>query len=214
MAFPWMSVAKMGLGAIQTGVSAAKASNLPDPKEFEVTPELRKAYNMAFQETQQSWSPEDIAVFRQNQSRQTNAMKNMFRNFGMPAAGAAASGIMNIDATNAFAAQGAENRRQALSGFYGLSKDIQGVSNAETERFNQRLLQEETALGGATQMGISNIFGGLDSAANFMQTEDAISSLNKLGKTSGDGEDGEGGFNVDSLPKWLQKLGKNKGWFD
>jgi len=138
-------------------------------------------------------------------------MKQMFRNVGFGAVGPVAAGIMNVEGSNRFMAQGAQNRREAMGNFYGLSRDIQGMDNMETQRFNQRLLQEETALGTAMQTGIGNMFSGADSGSNFMQTESAIDSYAKMFK---EGEGGDGGFDMDKLPTWLQKMGKNKGWFD
>lgn len=149
-------------------------------------------------------------MYQQGQARQGTATKQMFRNMGFGGAGSAVERIMNVDGWNQFMAQGADNKRQAMSNLHLLSRDIQEVKDTEVNRSNTRLLQEETALGTATQKGIGNMFEGMDSASNFMQTEDAIGTYDKMGKK---GEDEGGGFDPSTLPSWLQKMGSNKGWW-
>ena len=200
----------MGIGAIQTGIAASEAANLPDPQQHTVSPELRKSYNMAFQETQRSWAPGEVAMYQQGEARRGTAMKQMFRNVGFSAAGSAAEGIMNVDGWNKFMAQGADNKRQAMGNLHALSRDVQGVKDTEVDRSNIRLFQEETALGTAKQAGIGNIFGGMDAASNSMQTDSAIATYDKMGKK---GEDEGGGFDPNNLPSWLQKMGSNNGWW-
>ena len=180
--FPWASLLQAGVGAIQTGVSAAKAANLPDPKEYSVSPELRTAYNMARRRADEGYSPEEKSAFEQMLARQGTAAKEMFRNVGLAGAGSAAANIMGTDALNQFAAQGAGIRRQNAGDFYGLANQVQGVNNMETGRFNEQLRAEEQALGQATQSGIGNMFGGFNSGMNFMQTESAINAWDKIGK--------------------------------
>jgi hypothetical protein len=212
-----MAIAQMGIGAIQTGVAAAEAGNLPEPQKYTVSPELRKFHNLAFQQAQEGWTPQEVSREMQERASANTGIKSMFRNIGLSAAGGAAAGIMGVERSNAFAAQGAANRRQGMGYLQSAVSGIQGINDMEVGRFNQRLLQEEQALGQAVQSGIGNVFGGLDAGANFMQTSDAIATYDKIGKggTGGSGKSGDGGdFNVDQLPSWLQKMGSNKGWWD
>ena len=181
MAFPWMAVAQLGIGAVQSAISSSQSSNLPVPKQYTVSPELRTAYNMARRRADEGYSPEEKSAFEQMLARQGTAAKEMFRNVGLAGAGSAAANIMGTDALNQFAAQGAGIRRQNAGDFYGLANQVQGVSNMETGRFNEQLRAEEQALGSATQAGIGNMFGGFNSGMNFAQNEKAISAYQGMG---------------------------------
>jgi len=187
MAFPWMAVAQLGIGAIQSAVSSSNASNLPVPKQYTVSPEMRLAYNMARTRADEGYSAEEKSAFQQMLARQGTAAKAMFRNVGLAGAGSAAANIMGIDALNQFSAQGANIRRQNFGQFASMAEGIQGVQDRETTRFNEQLRAEEQALGGATQAGIGNMFGALNSGMNFMQNEQAINAYQGVGGSNSAG---------------------------
>lgn len=187
MAFPWMMVAQMGMGAIQTAISASKASQLPDPKQHTVSPELRGAFNEAKTRSQQGYSPAERAAFEQTLARQANASKQMFQNVGMSGAGAAAANIMSIDALNQFAAGSEAARRQNFGQYASLAGDVQRVGDMEAQRFNQRLMAEEQALGGGMQAGISNMFQGLNTGQNVGQMNKAMDVYQGMGTGGGGG---------------------------
>lgn len=177
-------LAQMGIGAIQSAVSASKAGDLPDPKQNVVSPELRGAFNEAKQRSQQGYSPAERAAFEQMLSRQATASKQMFRNVGMSGAGSAAANIMSTDALNQFAAGSEAARRQNFGQYASLAGEIQGVNNMEVARQNQRLMAEEQALGGGIQAGISNMFQGLNTGqdVNYMNKAlDIYSGMNSGG---------------------------------
>lgn len=182
-----MAAAQGAIGLIQTGISAAKAANLPDPQKYTVSPEMRLAYNMARTRADEGYSAEEKSAFQQMLARQGTAAKAMFRNVGLAGAGSAAANIMGIDALNQFAAQGANIRRQNFGQFASMAEGIQGVNDRETTRFNEQLRAEETALGGATQAGIGNMFGALNSGMNFMQNEKAINAYKGIGGSNSAG---------------------------
>lgn len=182
MAFPWMALAQMGIGAIQTGVAASKAAKLPDPQKHTVSPEMRLAYNMARTRADEGYSPEEKAAFEQMLARQGTSARRMLQNVGLAGVGSAAANIMGVDAMNQFAATGANIRRQNFGQFANLAGQVDNIQQMETNRFNQRLLQEEQALGGAMQSGIGNMFGGLNSGMNFMQNEQAIDAWGGAGQ--------------------------------
>lgn len=161
-----MMVAQMGLGAVQSIISASKASQLPEPQQYSVSPELRSAYNEAKARSQQGYAPAERAAFEQMLARQATASRQMFRNVGMSGAGAAAANIMSTDALNQFAAGSEAVRRQNFGQYAGLASEIQQQKNLEVGRQNQRLMAEEQALGGGIQAGISNIFQGLNTGQN------------------------------------------------
>ena len=161
-----MMAAQMGMGAVQSIISAAKASDLPEPEQYSVTPELRGAFNEARTRSQQGYSPAERAAFDQMLARQANSAKNMFRNAGLAAAGTASANIMSIDALNQFAAGSEAVRRQNFGQYAGLAEEIQQVDNMEVGRQNQRLMAEEQALGGGIQAGISNMFQGANTGQN------------------------------------------------
>jgi len=185
--FPWMAAAQGAIGLIQTGISAAKAANLPDPQKYTVSPEMRLAYNMARTRADEGYSAEEKSAFQQMLARQGTAAKAMFRNVGLAGAGSAAANIMGVDALNQFAAQGANIKRQNFGQFASAAEGIQGVQDRETTRFNEQLRAEEQALGGATQAGIGNMFGALNSGMNFMQNEQAISAYQGVGGSNSAG---------------------------
>jgi hypothetical protein len=193
MAFPWMMLAQMGIGAVQSAISASKASELPDPEQYSVSPELRGAFNEARTRSQQGYSPAERAAFNQMLARQATASKQMFRNVGMSGAGAAAANIMSVDALNQFAAGSEAARRQNFGQYAGLASEIQGVRNMEVGRQNQRLLMEEQALGGGIQAGISNMFQGLNAGQN-------MDWMNKAMETyKGQGGGASGGVSIPSM---------------
>lgn len=177
-----MALAQMGIGAIQTGVAASKASKLDSPQKYTVSPEMRLAYNMARTRADEGFSPEEKAAFEQQLARGGTAARRTLQNVGLAGVGSAAANIMGIDAMNQFAATGANIRRQNFGQFANLANQVQGVQNMETNRFNQRLLQEEQALGGAMQSGIGNMFGGLNAGMNFGQNEQAIDAWKGMGQ--------------------------------
>ena len=102
----YAALAQMGIGAIQAGISASKAANLPDPKKHVVGPEMRLAYNMARRRADEGYSPEERAQFEQMLARQGTSAKRMMQNVGLAGVGSAAANIMGIDALNQFAAKG------------------------------------------------------------------------------------------------------------
>jgi hypothetical protein len=196
--FPFAAAAQGVIGLIQTGISAAKAANLPDPKQYTVGPEMRLAYNMSRRRADEGYSAEEKAAFEQMLARQGTAAKRMLQNVGLSGVGSAAANIMGIDAMNQFAAQGSNIRRQNFGQFASMAGQIQGVQNMEIGRFNEQLRAEETALGQATQAGIGNMFGGMQSGQNFMQNERAMEAYAKTGWGGGFG--GFGGFGGSRAP--------------
>lgn len=193
--FPYAAIAQAGIGLIQSGISAAKASQLPDPKQYTVGPEMKLAYNMSRRRADEGYSAEEKAAFEQMLARQGTAAKRMLQNVGLSGVGSAAANIMGVDALNQFAAQGANIRRQNFGQFANMAGQVQGVQNMETGRFNEQLRAEETALGQATQAGIGNVFGGLQSGMNFMQNEQAIGAYAGMGQGGG-----QGGFGGSMAP--------------
>lgn len=177
-----MAAAQVGIGAIQTGIAASKASQLPAPQQYSVGPEMAAAYRLARKRSTEGHSEVDKAVFGQMLAKQTTATKQMYRNMGHGFAGSAAAAIMNLDIFNQFAQRGEDVRRQNEMNFYGMSGQIQNIQNMEVQRQNQRLMAEEQALGGAIQAGIGNMFKGFDSGMNFMKKEDSIDTYDSIGQ--------------------------------
>jgi hypothetical protein len=180
----WGAVAGAALGLVQTGISAAKASQLPDDKQYSVSPELRAAYNMSRRRADEGYSPEEKAAFEQMLARQGTAAKRMFQNVGLAGAGSAAANIMGIDALNQFAANGASIKRQNAGDFYGLAGQMQGVQDQETTRFNNQLNIERQALGEGVQAGISNIQGGFQGIETSMNQQKAMDLYKNYGMDS------------------------------
>lgn len=189
-----MMAAQMGIGAIQSIISASKASDLPEPEQYSVTPELRGAFNEARTRSQQGYSPAERAAFDQMLARQATASKQMFRNAGLSGAGSAAANIMSIDALNQFAAGSEAVRRQNFGQYAGLAGEIQQVDNMEVGRQNQRLMAEEQALGAGIQAGISNIFQGANTGQNINWMNQAA----EIYKGQGGGASGSG-INIPSM---------------
>jgi hypothetical protein len=181
MAFPWMMVAQMGLGAVQSIVSASKASDLPEPQKFTTSPEKTQAFNEAKARRNQGHSLAATKAFEQILARQATANKQMFRNMGMSGAGAAASNIMSVDAMNEFAARGAQLEQANFAQYLGAAEGMQQERNMETQRQNQRLMAEEQALGGGIQAGISNIFQGLNTGQNVGYMNKALDVYQGMG---------------------------------
>ena len=180
----YAALAQMGIGAIQAGISASKAANLPDPKKHVVGPEMRLAYNMARRRADEGYSPEERAQFEQMLARQGTSAKRMMQNVGLAGVGSAAANIMGIDALNQFAAKGADIKRQNFGQFAGLAGQVQGIQDMEVGRFNQQLNMESQALGQATSSGIGNMFGGLNAAQNFGQQNKVIDAWNNMGQNN------------------------------
>lgn len=202
MAFPIAAAAQLGIGAIQTGISAAKAANLPDDKKYTVGPEMRLAYNMSRRRADEGYSPEEKAAFEQMLARQGTAAKRMLQNVGLSGVGSAAANIMGVDAMNQFAAQGANIRRQNFGQFANMAGQVQGVQNMETGRFNQQLNMERQALGQGIQSGIGNMFGGINAAQNFGQTNQAMDIWKNMGQGGQDaGVTGAGSPFAGQLPQ-------------
>jgi hypothetical protein len=185
--FPYAAIAQAGIGLIQSGISAAKASQLPDDQKYTVGPEMSLAYNMSRRRAEEGYSAEEKAAFEQMLARQGTAAKRMFQNVGMSGAGSAAANIMGVDAMNQFAAQGANIRRQNFGQFANMAGQVQGVQNMEIGRFNQQLNMERQALGQGVQSGIGNIFGGINAGQNFGQTQQAMDIYKNMGQGGGTG---------------------------
>lgn len=180
--FPYAAIAQVGIGLIQSGISAAKASQLPDDQKYTVGPEMRLAYNMSRRRADEGYSAEEKAAFEQMLARQGTAAKRMLQNVGLSGVGSAAANIMGVDALNQFAAQNANIRRQNFGQFANMAGQVQGVQNMETGRFNQQLNMERQALGQGVQSGIGNIFGGINAAQNFGQTQQATDIYKNMGQ--------------------------------
>lgn len=178
-----MMLAQMGIGAIQTGISAAKAANLPEPQKFTAGPEQTQAFGEARARRNEGYSLAETKNFEQILARQATASKQMFRNLGMSGAGAAASGIMSIDAMNDFAARGAQIRRDNFGQYLDAAKGMQDIRNMETNRFNQQLMAESQALGGGIQAGISNMFQGLNTGQDVNYMNKAAEMYSNAGQT-------------------------------
>ena len=172
-----MGIIQTGIGAMQASEALQHAENLPDYKKISVSPELRLAYNLSRRNAVDGWSPEERTNFEGMLSRQGSEAINLFRNAGFAGLGSAAAGIMGGDALNQFAAQGAVNKRAGLGQFANISGQIQGVNDAEVNRFNTQLNLEAEKLGEAAEAGMGNMFGGLNSFGTSLQNEQAMDSL-------------------------------------
>jgi len=200
MAVPVMAIAGLAMGAIQAGVSASKASKLPENRPYTVSPELKAAYTMARRRADEGYTPEERANFEQMLARQGTAAKQMFRNMGLAGAGSAAANIMGTDALNQFAATGAGIRRQNEGAFYGLAGQMQGVQDQETGRFNQQLNMERQALGQGMQAGIGNMMGAVGNFQQFQGQQQAIDMYKNMGTGGSGGGMGLGGL-MGGLPQ-------------
>ena len=171
-----MGAIQAGMGIAQTAISAAKAANLPDDKQYTASPEFRTAFNRAESRSNQGFSAAERSAFDQSLARQGTTAKRMFQNAGLGGIGSAASQIMNIDALNQFAAQDANIQRQNFGEYMGAARGMQSIQDAETGRFNNQLNMQRQALGGAMQSGLGNIMGGINTGINAQQMS---STLNK-----------------------------------
>jgi len=186
-----MAIAGIAMGAIQAGISASKASQLPDDQKYTVSPELQAAYAMSRRRADEGFSPEERAAFEQMLARQGTAARQMFQNVGLAGAGSAAANIMGVDALNQFAADGASIKRKNAGDFYGLAGQMQSVQDKETGRFNQQLNMESQALGQATQAGIGNMMGAAQSYQDFQTDQQAIAAYKEGGGGGGDSSKSE-----------------------
>ncbi len=169
-----MGAIQAGMGIAQTAIAASKASKLGDDQKFSVSPELRGVYNKALQRSEQGYSPAEKAAFQQQLARNATSANRMFQNVGMSGIGRAATNIMGADATNQFAAQGANIRRQNFGDLASAANRIQGVQDAETQRHNTQLNMQRQALGGAMQSGLSNVMGGINTGINAQQMSQTL----------------------------------------
>ena len=197
----WGSIAQAGMGLIQTGISAAAASKIPDNKKHTVGPEMRMAYNMSRRRAEEGYSSAERASFEQMLARQSTTAKTMMQNVGLAGVGSAAANIMGIDALNQFAEKDSDIRRGNFQQFANLSGEVQGIQDAEVSRGNAENNAARTALGGAVSSGIGNIFGAIDSGENSAQKKQAMEMFNN--SNNGDGTESTG---TDGIPQWIQNL--------
>jgi hypothetical protein len=195
----WGAAAGAAIGLIQTGISAAKASQLPDDKQYSVSPELRAAYNMSRQRAGEE-DPEERARFEQMLARQGTAAKRMLQNVGLSGAGSAAANIMGIDALNDYAVNSSRIQDERRRDFYGLAGQVDQVQQTETSRFNNQLNMARTALGQGVQAGISNIQGGLQGIETSMNQQKAMDLYKNYGMGNTNGATNpSGGMGLSSL---------------
>ena len=68
----WIApVIQAGMGLFQTISSSQAARNLPDRQTFQVSPEMRRAEEMALRRAEQGMSAAERAAFEQGMARRT-----------------------------------------------------------------------------------------------------------------------------------------------
>lgn len=197
-----MGLIQAGMGIAQTVASAIEAGNLPDDKPYTVGSELRGAFNEAKGRSNEGLSLATRRAAEQDLARQGTAAKQMFRNFGMAGAGAAAANIMGVDAINRLATLDQQQRNFNFGNYLSTANRIQGVQDQETQRFNTQLNMERQALGGAMQSGIGNIMGGINTGINAGQMKQAADIYGGIANKAGGnylGNQQQTGFNNASL---------------
>lgn len=158
----WIApVIQAGMGFFQTISASQAARNLPDRQKFQVSPEMRRAEEMALRRAEQGMSAAERAAFEQGMARRTGAAERAMRNLGMSGVASGISNIFNIDAMNQFAAQSESMRRAGEQQYASIAGQIQNIADQETRSFNDMLLRQQTALGQAGASGMKNITGGL-----------------------------------------------------
>ena len=163
-------VAQAGIGLVQTMQAQAAADQLPDPKEYTVGTQLQSAEGMAFRRAEQGYSPAERTMFEQGMARRTGAAERSLRNLGLAGLGVGMSNIFNIDAMNQFSAQSEAERRKGETLYAGIANQIQGVQDREVASFNQMLMAQQQALGGAAASGLENTSNAIGMGAQMANT--------------------------------------------
>jgi hypothetical protein len=169
----WIApVIQAGFGLYQT-ISASKAAkNLPDRQTFQVSPEMRRAEEMALRRAEQGMSAAERAAFEQGMARRTGAAERAMRNLGMSGVASGISNIFNIDAMNQIAAQSESMRRAGEQQYASIAGQIQNIADQETRSFNDMLLRQQMALGQAGASGMKNLMGGLMNLSSLLDEDD------------------------------------------
>jgi len=149
------------MGVFQTISASQAARNLPDRQTFQVSPEMRRAEEMALRRAEQGMSAAERAAFEQGMARRTGAAERAMRNLGMSGVASGISNIFNIDAMNQMAAQSESMRRAGEQQYASIAGQIQNIADQETRSFNDMLFRQQMALGQAGASGMKNITGGL-----------------------------------------------------
>jgi len=158
----WIApVIQAGMGLFQTISASQAAKNLPNRQTFQVSPEMRRAEEMALRRAEQGMSAAERAAFEQGMARRTGAAERAMRNLGMSGVASGISNIFNIDAMNQMAAQSESMRRAGEQQYASIANQVQNIADQETRSFNDMLLRQQMALGQAGASGMKNITGGL-----------------------------------------------------
>jgi hypothetical protein len=171
----------MGLG--QIAASSQAGNQLPEPKRFTPTPQMKRAEAMAERRAEKGFSDAERANFEQMLARRTSSAKRAMQNIGLAGIAPAMSNIFNIDATNQFAAQSEAERRKGEVMYAGIAGQMQGIQDRETTSFNQMLQQSRTALGQAGASGFKNITGAFGMAAQQANTNKLAEAYMNSGDT-------------------------------
>ena len=154
-------IIQMVTGVIKTAQTQKALRELPDPKQFTDSPEMRRGLEMAERRAKGGMSAAERAAFEQGMARRTSAAKREMQNIGLAGAAQGVSNIFNIDAMNQFAAQSEAERRRGEQMYIGQAARLQAQKNMEVAAANERLRQAQVALGQAGAAAGQDISGGV-----------------------------------------------------
>ena len=159
-----------GLGLVEgiSGLVGLNKLNKQAFPEYGLNGELSNYSQMARSLSQQGFSPEESAAFRQSLAEQQNATNRTATEIGGGSGAKALSAAMtgqDVNALNKFAAQGAQLKSQHMDAYRQAASQLQQQQNLKTQADIDRRNQLEHAYGGALQQGLTNFSGGLSSSA-------------------------------------------------
>lgn len=178
---PWMSIAQLGLGAIQTGVAASKMAGLPERRQYAATPEMEQATAMFRNMAQNGMSMDERAAYENQIARQSNAAyrRSMETAPGSAQATLAAIESARLSSANDLALQNAAIKRSGMGMFSNMASQKQAISDRNVSDQNAYRDRSEQALGQAMQAGIGNMFGAFNSANTQIQNDKTMAMYDK-----------------------------------
>ena len=142
-------VIQMVTGAVKSAQARSALSELPDPMEYKVSPEFKQFQLMSKLRAEQGASAAEEASFRERQAQQAAGSERNLRNMGLGAFAPATQAMYGNQANMDFTQMSENERRRGEVMFGNAAKTGMDVQHKQVSSFNDMLLEQQRALGGA-----------------------------------------------------------------
>ena len=142
-------IIQMVTGAVKSAQAKSALSELPDPMDYKVSPEFKKFQLMSKLRAEQGASAAEEASFRERQAQQAAGAERNLRNMGLGAFSPATQAMYGSQANMDFTQMSENERRRGEVMFGNAAKTSMDVQHKQVSSFNDMLLEQQRALGGA-----------------------------------------------------------------